>query len=79
VNSEIEALRARVATLEAQMQVILEHLGVANASFQTWEQDILELIRANQLIEAIKRYREQTGVGLKEAKDAVEALQRRHR
>jgi ribosomal protein L7/L12 len=34
------------------------------------------LIRAGQKLEAIKRYRETTGVGLKEAKDAVEAMER---
>lgn len=33
-----------------------------------------ELLRGGQKIEAIKRYRERTGAGLKEAKDAVEAL-----
>lgn len=32
------------------------------------------LIRGNK-IEAIKRYREATGLGLKEAKDAVEAME----
>jgi ribosomal protein L7/L12 len=31
---------------------------------------------AGRKIEAIKLYRERTGVGLKEAKDAVEALER---
>lgn len=34
-----------------------------------------QLLRAGRKIEAIKRYRELTGVGLKEAKDAVEALE----
>ena len=33
-------------------------------------------LRQGQLIAAIKRYREVSGVGLKEAKDAVEARQR---
>jgi ribosomal protein L7/L12 len=34
------------------------------------------LIERGQKIEAIKQYRERTGSGLKEAKDAVEALER---
>ena len=34
---------------------------------------IAELLRQGQKIEAIKCYREATGVGLREAKDAVEA------
>ena len=38
--------------------------------------DVVEAIRAGNLIEAIKRYRAHTNVGLKEAKDAVETLAR---
>jgi hypothetical protein len=37
---------------------------------------VADLLRAGRKIEAIKKYRELTGVGLKEAKDAVEALER---
>ena len=40
--------------------------------------EVLEAIRAGNLIQAIKSYRERTGVGLKEAKDAVEQLARTH-
>jgi ribosomal protein L7/L12 len=36
--------------------------------------DLLALAREGRTIEAIKRYREQTGAGLKEAKDAIERL-----
>jgi ribosomal protein L7/L12 len=38
------------------------------------DQQILELLKSGKTIEAIKVYRSQTGQGLKEAKDAVEAL-----
>ena len=38
---------------------------------------VQQRLRAGQMIEAIKVYRERTGVGLKEAKDAVEDIQRR--
>ncbi|MGH6651379.1 MAG: ribosomal protein L7/L12 [Sphingopyxis sp.] len=40
------------------------------------DEDILDLIRQNRKIEAIKLMREKTGLGLAEAKDAVEALER---
>lgn len=39
--------------------------------------ELLALLQQRQLIPAIKRYRELTGAGLKESKDAVESLQRR--
>lgn len=45
-------------------------LGPTHSAF---EAELERLIRERQLIAAIKRYREETGVGLKEAKDAVEA------
>ena len=38
--------------------------------------EIRALIRADRKIEAIKLVRERTGLGLAEAKDAVEALER---
>jgi ribosomal protein L7/L12 len=41
------------------------------------EFDLLALLKEGRKIEAIQRYRERTGVGLKEAKDAVDALQAR--
>lgn len=39
--------------------------------------EVEELLLRNKKIEAIKLYREATGAGLKESKDAVEAIQRR--
>jgi hypothetical protein len=38
--------------------------------------ELMELIRAGQRIEAIKKYREMHGVGLKEARDAIEAMKK---
>jgi len=37
--------------------------------------DLLPLVQADNKIEAIKRYRERTGLGLKEAKDAIDRLE----
>ncbi len=44
------------------------------AVFEDEWDDVTALVRQGQLIEAIKLYRERTGVGLKEAKDYVDAL-----
>ncbi len=43
-----------------------------------FEAEVLELLRGDKKIEAIKVYREKTGIDLKEAKDAVEALAKKH-
>lgn len=42
------------------------------------DDDILELMRSRKKIDAIKVYRQRYGVGLKEAKDAVETLAAEH-
>ena len=41
-----------------------------------FQEEVVSLLEQGQKIGAIKLYRERTGVGLKEAKDAVEAIQR---
>ena len=38
--------------------------------------EIQELVRNDRMIDAIKRYRAATGMGLREAKDAVESIKR---
>jgi hypothetical protein len=43
-----------------------------------FDQDIIDLIKGHKKIEAIKLYRQKTGLGLKEAKDAVEAFAEKH-
>jgi hypothetical protein len=40
--------------------------------------NVIEALRRGHKIEAIKLVREQTGMGLKEAKDAVDAYERTH-
>lgn len=39
--------------------------------------EVERLVRADRLIEAIKLYRAETGCGLKEAKDEIDALRKR--
>jgi large subunit ribosomal protein L7/L12 len=39
-----------------------------------WESEVVTLLQGGKKIDAIKLYREKTGLGLKEAKDAVEAI-----
>jgi hypothetical protein len=62
----------RLRRLERRVDLILKHLGV-NPD-QGVHAEIMELLKAGKKIQAIKVYREQTGCGLKEAKDYVESL-----
>jgi ribosomal protein L7/L12 len=75
---QIESLSKSVSALEKKVDMIMNHLNLkyndrGSASF---EYEVRDLIRRGDKIEAIKRYREQTGVGLKEAKDAIENMER---
>ncbi len=70
----------RLARLEAQMNLVLQHLGIDPNAVSTIPPGYLEqLLMQNKKIEAIKVYREHTGLGLKEAKDYIDALERQMR
>lgn len=50
-----------------------------SARLMALEQEVQQLLTQNRKIEAIKRVREETGYGLKQAKDYVERLQQGYR
>lgn len=70
--------RAQLARLERKVDLILNELGIAYvepAPACPLSPEVQDLARdPARKIAAIKLHREQTGVGLKEAKDAVEAF-----
>ena len=76
------ALAARVAELERKVEYLMQRLGAGTPvpsgtmgmSPTPVPPDVVELARAGHKIEAIKRYREVSGVGLREAKDAIDAI-----
>jgi ribosomal protein L7/L12 len=76
---------ARIRRLEEQVAYLYQHLGVtapgpgAGAGATGQDAELLALVNDGRKIHAIKRYRELTGVGLKEAHDAVAELERRYR
>jgi len=63
---------ARLLAIDRKLDLILTNLGIDPN--QGLDKQISDLVRSGRKIEAIKLYREQTGVGLKEAKDYVERL-----
>jgi ribosomal protein L7/L12 len=65
----------RLAAVERKLDLIMTHLGVREPASDV-PGDILQELLAGRKVHAIKAYREATGVGLKEAKDAVELLAR---
>ncbi len=61
----------RIAYLERRVSELSKRLGVEEAPLT----EVQELVTQGRKINAIKLYREQTGVGLREAKEAVDSLE----
>lgn len=67
-----EPSASRLRVIEKKLDLILQNLGIPFEDAPL--EEVAELARTGKKIEAIKRYRELTGAGLKEAKDAVDAI-----
>lgn len=67
------ATERRLARLERKVDAIMRHLDVEEPRPDLAE--VRTLIDQGKKIQAIKVYRQMTGVGLKEAKMAVEAIE----
>jgi len=71
-------LEARVHRMEAMMQALLIRLGIDPAEVTPPEPQenraIREALLSGNKIQAINLYRELYGVGLKDAKDAIDAM-----
>lgn len=65
--------RARFARLERKQDAILKHLGIDVHQFETISDEVKKLADEGRKIHAIKLHREQTGLGLRDAKEDVEA------
>ena len=63
--------------LEGKVDALLRHAGLTTEASVELPPDVLDAIRAGNKIEAIRLYRAATGIGLAEAKDAVERAQDR--
>ena len=67
-----------VARRRPDTKVIWESTPVPSAAHETAiaDPELRAMLAQKQTIGAIRRYRELTGTGLKESKDAIDALQR---
>lgn len=73
----VAALQLKVGALERKLDFVLAHLGVqySESPLDAAQSEAAAALRSGNKIEAIAAYRRVTGVGLKEAKEAVEALE----
>ena len=75
-ESEILALRARVAELESRVDFFYKPLGITHLRDTGFaEARVVETLKKGNKIEAIKIYREIYNCGLAESKQAVDAIE----
>jgi ribosomal protein L7/L12 len=74
--SEIDAYIDRIRRLEDQVALLSRHAGIPwdDGRSSGIPPQAIELARAGNKIEAIKYYAQHSGVGLREAKDAIDKL-----
>ena len=77
-RSEYDRLVRRVGQLEGAVEALGQRLGISPAELGELRQpisgNVKRMVSQGRRIEAIKVLRQETGMGLKEAKDAVERL-----
>ena len=74
-EAEIQLLRSRINELEDRLKFIYRRLNIEYTdpnSDPALSPQVQEALRRGNKIEAIKIYRELTGVGLAEAKDVID-------
>ena len=74
-ESDVQLLRSRIDELEDRLKFIYRKLNLEYADpnlARVLSPQVQEALRRGNKIEAIKIYRELTGTGLAEAKDAID-------
>ena len=72
---ERRSTAARLASIQRKLDLVIEHLDIANIADIAPEQaEVVRHLEAGQPIHAIRAYRQQTGATLLEAKQAVDRI-----
>lgn len=71
VSGQIGNSKPRLERIERKLNRVMEHLEIQEFGERQWA-EVDELLARGKKIEAVKRYRESSDAGLKEAKEAVE-------
>jgi hypothetical protein len=80
IAARLNGIRSRMGALsrvEAKLDLLLKQASIKFDPYAHLEREIVEAVQAGKKIEAIKLYRQSANVGLKEAKDFIEEVQRR--
>ncbi|MBU5945095.1 ribosomal protein L7/L12 [Streptomyces sp. PAM3C] len=72
IQNQLTRSDRRVARVERKIDAVMRHLDLEEEVPR--KDEILTLVRDGKQVQAIKLYREATGAGLVEAKQAVDAM-----
>jgi hypothetical protein len=75
--SAIERRLTRLSRMDAKIDALLGNAGIHFDPLQDVPADVREALERGETILAIKRLRQATGAGLKEAKEFVDEVRRR--
>lgn len=70
----ISKLQSDITSMNMTLDKISKHLGLADVASENIDDELKYLISQGKKIKAIKRYRQVTGIGLKEAKGYIDLL-----
>jgi hypothetical protein len=75
----LEQRLRKLSRLDAKLDALLKHSGVVFDPYRDVLPQVADALGRGKKIEAIKAFRQATGVDLRDAKEYVEELQRRTR
>ncbi len=75
--AQIERRLARLSRLDAKVDALLKTAGISFDALHDVPPSVREAIEQGENILAIRRFREATGAGLKEAKGYIDEVRRR--
>jgi ribosomal protein L7/L12 len=75
--ASLERRLNRLSRMDAKIDALLKSTGIHFDPLQDVPADVREALEQGKTILAIKRHRQATGVGLKEAKEFVDEIRRR--
>ncbi|MDY4950037.1 MAG: ribosomal protein L7/L12 [Clostridium cadaveris] len=78
LSISINMIQSKQERIESKLNTIIEHFGITDPFIKKiddeMKDEIIKLVEANKKVKAIKKVRDITGMGLKEAKDYVDKL-----
>lgn len=73
-SNKLNKLEDEIYKMKVTLDRIAKHNGIGDVEDKDIDDEICELLSSGKKIKAVKRYREITGLGLKESKDYVDLL-----